>query len=51
VLHIDPDREPDRARRPSESHFARAKWADTGTCFDTAGVAESRKKAYEFEIR
>ena len=24
---------------------------DTGTCFDMAGRAESRKKAYEFEIR
>ena len=24
---------------------------DTGTCFDAAGLAESRKKAYEFEIR
>jgi hypothetical protein len=27
VLHIDPDREPDRARRAFESHLARAKWA------------------------
>jgi type VI secretion system activator RovC-like protein len=26
VLHIDPDREPDRARRAFESHLARAKW-------------------------
>ena len=26
VLHIDPDREPDRARRAWESHLARAKW-------------------------
>ena len=26
VLHIDPDREPDRAKRAWESHLARAKW-------------------------
>ena len=26
VLHIDPSREPDRARRAWESHLARAKW-------------------------
>jgi hypothetical protein len=26
ILHIDPDREPDRARRVWESHLARAKW-------------------------
>jgi hypothetical protein len=26
VLHIDPDREPDRARNGYESHLARAKW-------------------------
>jgi hypothetical protein len=26
VLHIDPDREPDRARRAFDSHLARAKW-------------------------
>jgi hypothetical protein len=26
VLHIDPDRELDRARNAYESHFARAKW-------------------------
>ncbi len=26
VLHIDPDREPDRARYAFESHLARAKW-------------------------
>jgi T6SS, Transcription factor, DNA binding domain len=26
VLHIDSDREPDRARRAFESHLARAKW-------------------------
>jgi hypothetical protein len=26
VLHIDPDREPDRARLAFESHLARAKW-------------------------
>lgn len=26
VLHIDPDREPERARRTWESHLARAKW-------------------------
>ena len=27
VLHIDPEREPDRARRTFDSHLARAKWA------------------------
>jgi Uncharacterized conserved protein (DUF2285) len=27
VLHIDPDQEPDRARRAYDSHLARAKWA------------------------
>jgi predicted GNAT family N-acyltransferase len=26
VLRIDPDREPDRARRAYQSHLARAKW-------------------------
>jgi hypothetical protein len=26
VLHIDPAREPDRARRASDSHLARAHW-------------------------
>jgi hypothetical protein len=26
VLHIDPEREPDRAKRTWESHLARAKW-------------------------
>ena len=26
VLHIDPDREPDRARHAFDSHLARAKW-------------------------
>ena len=27
VLHIDPNIEPDRARRAFDSHLARAKWA------------------------
>jgi hypothetical protein len=26
VLHIDPEREPDRARTTYQSHLARAKW-------------------------
>src|SRR4029077_3383872 len=26
VLHIDPDREPERARKAFDSHLARAKW-------------------------
>lgn len=26
VLHIDPEREPDRARNADQSHLARAKW-------------------------
>jgi hypothetical protein len=26
VLHLDPDREPDRARRAWETHLARARW-------------------------
>jgi len=29
VLHIDPSRERDRARRAWESHLARAKWMTT----------------------
>ena len=29
VLHSDPSREPDRARRAWESHLARAKWMTT----------------------
>ena len=49
VLHIDPEREPDRARPAFESHLARAKWMtkDTGTCFAAAGLADSRNKAYK----
>jgi hypothetical protein len=30
VLHIDPDHEPDRARRAYESHMARAVWMVKG---------------------
>jgi len=26
VLHLDPDHEPDRARRAFENHLSRAKW-------------------------
>lgn len=26
VLHLDPDREPDRARRAWQTHLARARW-------------------------
>ena len=26
VLHLDPEREPDRARRTFESHLSRAQW-------------------------
>ena len=26
LLHIDPDREPDRARRAYETHLARTRW-------------------------
>jgi Uncharacterized conserved protein (DUF2285) len=29
VLHIDPEREPERARRAFDSHLARAKWASS----------------------
>jgi hypothetical protein len=29
VLHIDPAREPDRAKRAWESHLARARWMTT----------------------
>lgn len=29
VLHIDPDHEPERARRAFDSHLARAKWMTT----------------------
>ena len=31
VLHIDPDREPDRARQAFERHLARAKWMTKGS--------------------
>jgi hypothetical protein len=27
VLHIDPEREPDRAQQAFDSHLARARWA------------------------
>ncbi len=27
VLHLDPDREPDRARQAFDTHLERAKWA------------------------
>ena len=33
VLHIDPSREPDRARHAWESHLARAKWMTTHGAF------------------
>lgn len=29
VLHMDPDREPDRAHRAWETHLARARWMTT----------------------
>jgi hypothetical protein len=29
VLHMDPVRDPDRARRAFDSHLARAKWASS----------------------
>lgn len=33
VLNLDPEREPDRARRVWESHLARARWmTETGYC-------------------
>jgi hypothetical protein len=32
VLHLDPDREPDRARRAFESHLSRAKWMSGHSC-------------------
>lgn len=38
VLHIDPDREPDRARVAYQSHLARAKWvSEQGRLFRSAG--------------
>jgi hypothetical protein len=38
VLHIDPDREPDRARSAYLSHLERAKWAtEQGRLFRGAG--------------
>jgi Uncharacterized conserved protein (DUF2285) len=35
VLHLDPDREPDRARKAFESHLSRAKWI-SGHGYDQA---------------
>jgi hypothetical protein len=32
VLHLDPDREPDRARKAFESHLSRAKWISGHGC-------------------
>jgi hypothetical protein len=38
VLHIDADREPDRARNAYESHLARAKWVtEQGRLLRSAG--------------
>jgi hypothetical protein len=39
VLHLDPERESDRARRTFDSHLSRAKWMmehGTGTCYVVA---------------
>ncbi|RXG87973.1 DUF2285 domain-containing protein [Bradyrhizobium zhanjiangense] len=38
VLHMDPEREPDRARRSYQSHLARAKWVtEQGRLFRGTG--------------
>ncbi|MGY4287118.1 hypothetical protein ACVWXO_006338 [Bradyrhizobium sp. LM2.7] len=38
VLHIDPEREPDRARIAYQSHLARAKWVtEQGRLLRSAG--------------
>jgi hypothetical protein len=53
VPHIDPDREPDRARQAFESHLARANgWQGTatGTCFNAAGLAERTDSAYRKQL-
>ncbi|WP_100181045.1 DUF2285 domain-containing protein [Bradyrhizobium nitroreducens] len=40
VLHIDPDREPDRARNAHQSHLLRAKWmTEQGRLLRGAGSA------------
>ncbi|MGY4400779.1 DUF2285 domain-containing protein [Bradyrhizobium sp. USDA 3315] len=39
VLHIDPEREPDRARNAYQSHLARAKWmTEQGRLLRGAGL-------------
>jgi hypothetical protein len=39
VLHIDPEREPDRARTAYQSHLARAKWVtEQGRLLRGAGL-------------
>jgi len=38
VLHVDPEREPERARTAYQSHLARAKWVtEQGRLFRGAG--------------
>jgi len=47
---LDADHESDRARRAYESRLVRARWMSREGyqhLFDAAGLAESRKKAYE----
>ena len=40
VLHIDPEREPVRARQAYESHLARAGWMSViGFCCGTVGLS------------
>jgi hypothetical protein len=48
VLRIDPEREPDRARRTFESQLARARWAarkGSGICFGAIGLAQLKRSA------
>ena len=48
VLHIDPDREPDRARHAFESHLARAKWmTEHGYRHLLRGGASARRTSAE----
>lgn len=44
VLHLDPEYEPDRARRALDSHLSRAKWRRR-TVTDTSYVVARRLKA------
>jgi hypothetical protein len=49
VLHIDAEREPDRARRAFDSHLARAKWISGGgyRALSSAGLIARRQSGVD----